>query len=130
MKIRSSFIKKVFGGTLLVVLLAVMAGCGGSGGITGGSTVISGTSVGSATLSWAAPTTKMDGSALYIGDIAGFKVHYGTESGNYTNTVDTGFALNYTIDNLSSGTTYYFAITCYDINGNESGFSAEVSKTI
>lgn len=51
-------------------------------------------------------------------------------SGNYTTVIDVMNTTTYTIKNLPEGFTYYFAVTAYDINGNESGFSNEVSKNI
>lgn len=81
-----------------------------------------------ATLSWNAPTTNVDGSPLT--DLAGYKVYYGTSSGNYTNQTDVGNVLTSQITNLTAGITYYFAVTAYDTSGNESGYSNEVSKTI
>lgn len=62
-------------------------------------------------------------------DIAGYKIYQGTTSGIYTVVYDVGNVLTYTVAGLTMGTTYYFAITAYDISLNESGFSAEVSKT-
>jgi hypothetical protein len=39
-------------------------------------------------------------------------------------------ATNCTLNTLSEGATYYFAVTAYDTSGNESGFSNEVSKIV
>ncbi len=66
-------------------------------------------------------------------DLAGYKLYYGTTSraeGSYAETV--------VIDNKNStswsltlpGDTYYFALTAYDVSGNESGFSVEVSAVV
>lgn len=68
-------------------------------------------------------------------DLAGYKVYYGTASGNYTNNVDIGLinpdsVPTYTVNNLTEGNTYYFTVTAYDTSGNESGFSNEVFKSI
>ncbi len=82
---------------------------------------------GSATLAWNAPTTNTDGTPLT--DLAGYKIYYGTSSGNYTSSVNIGNVTSYTITNLSSG-TYFFAMTTYDTSGIESSFSNELSKTI
>jgi hypothetical protein len=84
---------------------------------------------GTATLSWNAPTTSMDGTPLT--DLAGYKIHYGTTSANYTQVVDVGLPSTpqYTL-NLTDGQTYYFVVTAYDISLNESTFSNEVSKVI
>jgi hypothetical protein len=82
---------------------------------------------GQATLSWNPPTTNADGTPLT--DLKGYKVYYGTLSGNYLQNIDAGNVTTYTVANLSEG-TYYFAVTAYDISRNESAYSNEVSKTI
>ncbi|MDR4499305.1 MAG: Ig-like domain-containing protein [Candidatus Scalindua sp.] len=61
------------------------------------------------------------------GDLAGYRVHYGVSSGNYDTIVDVGNQTSYTISGLISGTTYYFAVTAYNISDNESIYSNEVS---
>lgn len=83
---------------------------------------------GEAYLTWDPPTTNTDGTPLT--DLAGYKVYYGTASGNYDTIVDAGNATSYTVTSLISDVTYYFATTAYDTSANESGFSNEVSKTI
>ncbi len=63
--------------------------------------------------------------------LAGYKLHYGETSRNYTSTVDVGNQTSHTVDNLQDGKTYYFAVTAYDTTRTvESGFSNEVSDTI
>jgi hypothetical protein len=57
--------------------------------------------------------------------VAGYKIYYGSVSGNYTNSVDVGNVTNAVIGGLVAGTTYFFAATSYNTNGVESGFSAE-----
>jgi hypothetical protein len=81
-----------------------------------------------ATLAWDAPTTNTDGTP--IEDLAGYWLYYGTSSGYYSNKIDIGNVMPYTVSNLSEGYTYYFAVTAYDTSGNESSSSNEVSKTI
>lgn len=83
----------------------------------------------SATLSWVAPRTKADGSALR--DLAGFRIYYGAASGDYSAsiTVANPAARTYTIRGLPAG-TYYFVVKAYDKRNAESAPSAEVSKTI
>jgi hypothetical protein len=60
----------------------------------------------------------------------GYKVYYGVASRTYTNIVDVGDVTNTTISGLVEGTTYYFAVTAYNILGMESDYSAEVSYTV
>ncbi|MCP5004204.1 MAG: hypothetical protein GY941_09730, partial [Planctomycetes bacterium] len=59
--------------------------------------------------------------------VAGYKVYYGNSSRNYSNNVDVGTWTNYTIFNLVEGKTYFIGITAYCSNGNESGYSDEIS---
>lgn len=63
-------------------------------------------------------------------DLAGYKVYYGSASQNYTNVIDAGTNNEYTINSLTAGATYYFAVTAYDTAGNESDFSVEVQGTV
>jgi len=81
----------------------------------------------STTLTWTAPTTNTDGTPLT--DLAGYKIYYGTTSGNYTNSINAGNVTSYTITNLTAGTTSYFVATAYDTAGYESVDSNEVVKT-
>jgi hypothetical protein len=83
----------------------------------------------SATLTWVAPRTKADGSNLR--DLAGFRIYYGTVSGNYSAsiTVSNPAATTYSIRALPAS-TYYFVVKAYDKSNVESAPSAEVSKAI
>jgi hypothetical protein len=82
-----------------------------------------------ATLNWVVPTQNADGSTL--ADLKGFKVHYGTASQTYTDTIDVSNAglTTYVVQNLPPG-TYYFSVTAYNSAGFESPGSAEVSATL
>jgi hypothetical protein len=59
-------------------------------------------------------------------NIAGYCVYYGSASGNYTNSVMVGNVTTNTVSGLASGVTYYFAVTAYDTNGEQSAFSSEI----
>lgn len=83
-------------------------------------------SIGSVQLSWAAPTRRADGTPL--SRIAGYRVMYGSASGNYTQSV-TVSGTSATITNLAPG-RYFFVIRAVDTNGKESAPTPEVSKTI
>ncbi|MBI5548773.1 MAG: fibronectin type III domain-containing protein [Deltaproteobacteria bacterium] len=88
-----------------------------------------GGTLGSAVLSWDAPTTFTDGSALT--DLSGYRVYYGTAPGSSSATVNVSSpTVTYTISNLPGGATYYFSVTALSASGGESAHSAEVSKTI
>ncbi len=58
----------------------------------------------------------------------GYKIHYGTNSGNYTNTIDVGNVLDYTVTGLTPGVPYYFVVTAYN-STQQSSNSNELSAT-
>jgi hypothetical protein len=58
-------------------------------------------------------------------NVTGYRVHYGTAPGTYTQHVDVGNAVS-TNFTLADGPTYYFVVTAYSATA-ESGPSAEVS---
>jgi hypothetical protein len=91
--------------------------------------VAAGSSTGSATVSWTAPTQNTDGSVL--ADLSGYVIHYGTVSKNYTSSVTVSNAglTTYVVGDLSAG-TYYFSMTATASNGTQSSPSAEASLTI
>jgi len=75
----------------------------------------------SVTLSWTASTSDT---------VAGYNVYFGTSSGNYTNKLNAGNSTTFTVPDLTPGVTYYLAATAYDSNGNESGFTGEVTYIV
>jgi Putative Ig domain len=88
-----------------------------------------GSSAGSASLSWVAPTLNTDGSAL--ADLGGYVIHYGTVSKIYTTsiTVSNPGLTRYVVEDLPAG-TYYFSMTATATDGAQSSPSAEASTTI
>ena len=116
--------KTLFG---LAVIGLILSGCGGGSGSS--SAPASGTSNGSATLKWTAPTMNSDGSALT--DLAGYHVYYGASATAMSNTVDitNPTTLIYVVTGLSTG-TWYFAVTAYTNTGLQSPMSNIASKTI
>jgi hypothetical protein len=82
-----------------------------------------------AQLSWARPTKNVDGSTLT--NLSGYKIHYGTKSRSYTQTlaVNGAATLQKTVA-LSGPGTWYFSLTAVDSSGVESAYSGEVSKAI
>lgn len=87
------------------------------------------TSMGSATLSWQAPTLRTDGSPLT--NLAGYRISYGTVAGSYPNKVQIANAgvTSHVVTNLPPG-KYFFVAAAYDTQGGESKISGAVSKTI
>jgi hypothetical protein len=63
-------------------------------------------------------------------DLAGYFVYYGVETNFYTHRFAVGLQTEYTIRHLTSGETYFVAVTAVDTAGNESAFSEEVRVRI
>ena len=75
-----------------------------------------------------AATVELSWQANTETDLAGYKIYYGSSSsGVYSIIIDVGNVTQYQISGLNIGNTYYFAVSAYDENGNESEFSTEVS---
>jgi fibronectin type 3 domain-containing protein len=107
---------------LVLLIITLLAGCGGGGeGTQAGGT-------GSVTLAWSEPTSYIDGSP--VAGTIGYKVYYGTSPRTYNHVVDVQNRTSCSIGALSSGRTYYFAITAYDASGIESDYSNELITTI
>lgn len=83
---------------------------------------------GSLTLSWTPPSRDADGSPLQ--DLAGYRIHWGTQTGNYPNALqvnEPGIA-SFLIENLAPG-NYFCAVSAFDAAGNESELSNEAMGT-
>ncbi len=93
------------------------------------SITVNAVALGSATLSWTAPTLNTDGSALT--DLAGYKLYWGSGSRNYTNsvTLDGPGLSTYVVNNLTAG-NWYFAMTAYNQSNVESSYSGEAIKSV
>ena len=78
-----------------------------------------------------APTTRADGTPLSLADISGYKIYYGDVSGTYVDvvSVDDSTVTSMTITDLPTG-AYYVVMTTYDVDGRESGYSPEITKTV
>ena len=86
---------------------------------------------GAATLSWTPPTENIDGSTMMPGDLAGYRVYYGTTAGFYPNskTISNPGVSSDMLENLSPG-TWFFVVTAFNQSGLESDFSNMASKSI
>jgi hypothetical protein len=114
-----------------------LSGCGGSGA-SGSSAATSNessaappTTVNSnaVTLNWTPPTENTNGTALT--NLSGYNIHYGTASGDYTQTISVSNAgiATYVVDDLTPG-TYYFSVGAVNSEGTESPLSSQVSATV
>jgi hypothetical protein len=118
-------------GAASLVLGVLLSGCkdpGPASAATNSPQGVSG-SPGSATLSWEAPSSNTNGSALT--DLAGYRIYYGINATDLSHTVEiTSIGMQtYVIDDLGAG-TWYFAITAVTSSGAESTPSNIVTKTV
>lgn len=119
---------------LLVLSMAfLVTSCGGGGEATGGGGNVPSDGDNPASLTWTAPTAYADGSTLDPAEkIQSYNVRYGTAPRMYTgikSVLNPGTTTVSTSINLSAG-TWYFCVSCVDVDRNESDFSNEMSKTI
>ncbi|MBT2970391.1 MAG: putative Ig domain-containing protein [Candidatus Thiodiazotropha sp. (ex Ctena orbiculata)] len=86
--------------------------------------------VGSISLSWVPPTSRTDGTALDLSEISGYKIYMGSTRDNLEQVVDLADCTvhDYVVNDLVTG-DYYFAVTTYDMEGNESDFSNVAMKS-
>lgn len=84
---------------------------------------------GNATLTWEAPTSNTNGTALT--NLSGYRIYYGANEGEMSETVQiTNVGIQtYVIEDLQPG-TWYFAVRALSSDGTESPLSDVVSKTI
>ena len=64
-----------------------------------------------------------------VTDATGYRLHYGTSSGNYSSSIDTSNNTSVTVPGLTDGARYFFAVKAYN-NTTTSGFSNEVSGVV
>ena len=63
-------------------------------------------------------------------DVVGYRVFWGTQSGVYTVNQTVGNVTTWTVNDLTPGATYYFAVQAVSADGLTSPLSQEVSTTI
>lgn len=117
----------------LVLIFSLVACSGGDGGTgySGGSNSNPSGSNTALELTWVAPSERADNTGLTLSEIAGYRIYYGTEKGNYQNQfeVNDGSAQQAQIAGVPSG-AYYLVMTTIDTDGRESSYSPEVVVTI
>ncbi|MBN1441279.1 MAG: fibronectin type III domain-containing protein [Planctomycetes bacterium] len=113
-----------FGG-MLVGCLALGCAGGGDDGVDDG--IPDTDALYSVSLTWDPPSLNEDNSP--VGDLGGYRIYVGSEPGVYSRVEDVGNLNVATVGSLPEGTRY-FAVTAYDLDGNESSFSGELSVQI
>ena len=80
------------------------------------------------TLRWQAPSRNVDGSPL--NDLAGYVIYWGRESRAYSDSFTINSPDVTEWEATMEAGEYYFAMTAFDSQNNESGYSNEVLKSI
>lgn len=120
---------------------ALLTGCGGGSSSSetssqgafgdGSSKTVDGSK---ALLSWTAPSTRVNGDGISMGELDSYIIRYGQDANNLTEQVVISDAaedatMSYTVGGLGQG-TWYFSIQVQDTSGLMSAPSEVVSKTI
>ena len=58
--------------------------------------------------------------------VAGYMIHYGSDTNNFDHQADAGTNTSCSVAGLQSGGSYYFVVSAYDVNHNESPPSSPV----
>jgi hypothetical protein len=121
-----------FGGAALLGLSLILGGCGGGGGSSGGGTDYTpGDGPGTAALTWTAPSEREDGRSIAADDLGGYRIHFGpaADPEQYVIEVTDSGSSQYTISGLAPD-TWVFAVSAFDITGEESSYSNSMTKVI
>lgn len=122
--------KNIFTLALVIFSSILLTACGsGASGVS--SDTQSTTTTSGKVLEWTAPTTRSDNTPLSLSEIQGYRVYYGTSPSNLTILVDLNddTITDFTVDSIPSG-NYYFAVTAYDMDGVESGYSNIINTDV
>jgi hypothetical protein len=85
---------------------------------------------GSVTLSWTPPGTRVDGSSISLSEIDRYRINYGQDAANLTQTLEVpAGTTSTTVTGLAPG-TWYFTIQVIDINGLSSEPSDPVEHQV
>lgn len=132
-------------GLIALSMALLISACNGGGGaigvnsdtgndrsvVDGGSVVdVVDSGTNSVTIDWVAPVARADGSSISLSDIDGYRVYYGKASGDYSYSLEVNDSTSQSTTVPVSSGLYYFAVTCLDTAGRESGYSQEFKITI
>jgi len=126
------------GSFFLALLFMFLSACGG-GGSSNSTNPASNTSTGTVApqssgtinLTWTAPSSRSDGSALSLSEISSYTIYFGNSVGDYPYSVavEDPTTTHIDISDLPVG-TYYLVMTTTDNLGQESGYSSVAVKEV
>lgn len=118
---------------LVIITTGLLTACGGGASSSSGDNRdnTGALAEGVVSLTWAAPSTRADSSYLPMTDLQGYRIYYGTSAEDLDMLVDLNdnSLTDYSISDLPAG-SYFFTVTAYDLDGQESGFSNVISKDV
>ena len=82
------------------------------------------------TLSWVAPSTWVDNTAISLSQIGGYRLYYGPAASNTPNMVDISDPTSWEHTLTLDPGTYYFRVSTYDVNGIEGPKSEAISDSV
>jgi hypothetical protein len=85
---------------------------------------------GAASLAWALQSVELSWQNSPNTNVVAYNVYFGTQSGQYGTPISFGDAVDVTLPGFVEGTTYYFAVSAVDAEGNESILSNEDTYTV
>lgn len=85
---------------------------------------------GTGTLNWTAPSAREDGNPLSLSEISGYRVYYGSTSGDYINSIEINDSTAQETTITAARGLYYYVITSFDTAGRESNYSQELNISI
>lgn len=115
--------KRVMFGTMLAVVVVATLAI-----VYLNTQYVAGPAAGEATLNWAPPTEREDGTPLEA--VSGYRIYYGRDPEQLEHEIEVGREVTkYQIDNLESG-EWYFAVAAISEEGIESALSSVMQKKI
>jgi ABC-type glycerol-3-phosphate transport system substrate-binding protein len=123
--------KKTITLALLIISSLLLTACGGGTSETSSDNRDTTSSGSKLLLEWSAPATRTDASPLALSELQGYRVYYGTSPNDLQLLVDLNDSTinDFKVDSIPAG-NYYFAVTVYDMDGIESGFSNIINKDV
>jgi hypothetical protein len=93
-----------------------------------GGCYVSGLEAADVSVTWDPPDGNTDGTPM--NNLAGYRFYWGEASHSYSSTVDVGSLMTVTVRNLQQGHAFFFTVSAYNSNGNESVLAEEWMWTL